>query len=459
MSNEFTLLSRVPILNGTMNYADWAMEVESTAQLRKFWRAITGKNDPVDTSAAAIENAANRAEAALGLIKRTVIKTIALELRSIPDPEDSAKVIVNATAAQLWKYLEDKYSKKEGITSFYEFGTLFRCNLVDDGNLEQQINKLSDMRSICAMNEFKLQDWQFSILVLHALPSSYRHIPENILVAGKIKDLKFSDVRAKILEAESLRNGDMNTSANLLTSNKSKKVKKIDKSGPPPSPCKYCQGNHWNHQCKKKPKTPSSTQPNAASANKPDKPKPGPSLHVLDNSDLESDAPVSCYIGSNASTEFWLMDSGATDHMTPFGSDFSEYATLTNSNNRVILGDGTTKLEILGKGTIHRWAETAPGKHCELILTNVLHVKGLKRRFLSTSRFTNTGFIVAFSGNHVAITKGKFRISGVQSGPLFTCSLYTRNPSNKPSLNAIVKALPIKTWHLHMGHINWETLK
>ena len=80
MSNEFTSLSRVPILNGTTNYADWAMEVESTAQLGKFWRAITGKNDPVDTSATAIENTANRTEAALSLIKRTVIKMIALEL-------------------------------------------------------------------------------------------------------------------------------------------------------------------------------------------------------------------------------------------------------------------------------------------------------------------------------------------------------------------------------------------
>ena len=100
------------------------------------------------------------------------------------------------------------------------------------------------------------------------------------------------------------------------------------------------------------------------------------------------------------------MDSGVTNHMTPYGSDFIKYATLINSNNRVILGDGSTKLEILGKGTIHCWVEIAPGQHRKLLLTNVLHVKGLKRRFLSTSHFTNLGFTVAFSGNNVAITKG-----------------------------------------------------
>ena len=153
------------------------------------------------------------------------------------------------------------------------------------------------------------------------------------------------------------------------------------------------------------------------------------------------------------------MDSGTTDHMTPFGSDFTEYATLVNSQNQVILGDGSTKLEILGKGTIHRWAETAPGKHHELILKNVLHVKGLQRRFLSVSRFINMGFTVAFSGNNVAITKGKFRVLGIQSGPLFTCLLYTANPSVGPSLNAVVEALSIELWHQCMGHINWDTLK
>jgi len=459
MSNEFASLAKIPILQGTTNYTDWAMEVEATAQMGKFWRAFTGKNSPVDTSATAVDNAANREEAALGLIKKTVIKTIALDLRSIPDPKDPTKTITEPTSHQLWEYLKTMYSKKEGITSFYEYGALFRCNLVDDGTLEQQINKISDMCSVCAMNEFELQDWQFCILVLHMLPPSYRHIPDNLLVAGKIKDLKFSEVRAKILEAESLRKGDMDTSANLLTSNKPKKKgKKFDKSGPPPSPCRYCQGNHWNHQCKKKPKvSSSSTQPNAAGASKPDKSKPGPSLHVLDNSDSESDAPVSCYVGLHAALELWLMDSGATDHMTPYGSDFNEYATLTNSNNRVILGDGSTKLEILGKGTIHRWVETTPGTHRELILTNVLHVKGLKRRFLSTSRFTNQGYTVAFSGNTVAITKGKFRVSGIQSGPLFTCSLYSGNLSDGPSLNAVVKALPIELWHQRMGHTNWET--
>ena len=192
MSSHTTSLANIPLLQGTMNYADWALKIKATAQLGKFWRAFTDENKPVDSSATSAKNAANRKEAALGLIKKTVIKTIVKELHSIPDPSDSEKTITNGTANQLWKYLETTYSKKEGITSFYEYGALFCCDLVDDGTLEQQINKLSDMRSIYAQNDFNLHDWQFAILVLHALPPSYKHIPDNMLVAGKFKLIRES---------------------------------------------------------------------------------------------------------------------------------------------------------------------------------------------------------------------------------------------------------------------------
>ena len=452
-----TDLSKIPTLQGSTNYQEWSMEIKATTQLGKFWRVFTGQNSPVDDTATAKENAMNREEAALGLIGKTVIKTIARDLNSFADPKDSSKTIKNRTTQQLWDYLEHQYSTKEGITSFHKFGALFRSELVDNGTLKIQINKLSDMRSVCVMNEFDLKDWQFAVLVLHMLPTSYSHLPNNLITAGKIKDLKFSEVHTKILEAKSLRKGD--TSANLLTLKKpGNKGKKLDRTGKPPSPCKFCQGNHWNDQCKKLKL--SSTQPNTASANKPDKTKPGSSLHVLDHSDYKSDAPVSCYIGSNASLELWLMDSGATDHMTPYGSDFNEYATLVNSNNRVILGDSRTKLEILGKGNIHHWVEIMPGIHRELLLKNVLHVKGLKQRFLSTSCFTDSGFTVAFSGNNIAITKGKFRISGIHSSPFFMCLLYLDDPSKVKTLNAVtVKALPIELWHQRMGHANWDTIK
>ena len=66
--------------------------------------------------------------------------------------------------------------------------------------------------------------------------------------------------------------------------------------------------------------------------------------------------------------------------MTPFGSDFkrNSYVSLVDSNQLVTLGDGTTWLRTLGKGTIERWVETRSHQHRPLVLVDVLHVEGIK---------------------------------------------------------------------------------
>ena len=101
------------------------MEIKATTQLGKFWRAFTGQNSPVDDTATAKENAMNREEAALRLIGKTVIKTIARDLNSFTDPKDPPKTIKNGSTQQLWDYLKHQYLTKEGITSFHKFGALF----------------------------------------------------------------------------------------------------------------------------------------------------------------------------------------------------------------------------------------------------------------------------------------------------------------------------------------------
>ena len=77
------------------------------------------------------------------------------------------------------------------------------------------------------------------------------------------------------------------------------------------------------------------------------------------------------YLGA---TENWLLDPGATDHLMLFGSDFTEYMVYSESHETILLGDGATTLQTLGKGMVTHWVETAPNKFHEFTLKNVLHV-------------------------------------------------------------------------------------
>ena len=101
-------------------------------------------------------------------------------------------------------------------------------------------------------------------------------------------------------------------------------------------------------------------------------------MNVVDHSDAKSEVPFFTYFGS---PENWIVNSGATDHMSPFGSDFRDYITFaeSRSDNTVMLGDGATRLRILGKGTVSHWVETSPHADKLLVLQDVLHVEGIKR--------------------------------------------------------------------------------
>ena len=152
------------------------------------------------------------------------------------------------------------------------------------------------------------------------------------------------------------------------------------------------------------------------------------------------------------------MDSGATDHMTPWGSDFTFYTPYKDSKNSVILGDSTTKLEILGKETVRRWCKTSKG-YISMEMENVLYVNGIKKCFLSTDRLVRKGFRVTFTntGAEICDSLNRFCSIGVHIGPYYWHSLYPQNP-DAARLNA-VEILPIKTWHERMGHLNWDAIK
>jgi hypothetical protein len=448
-------IGKVPVLTGQSNYREWQIEVKATARLANVWKAITGTDKPVvATEAADVAAFEAREEKAIGLITRTVSSHLKLELDEYR-VKDSQNADQEANSKEMWAYLQTKFEKKDGISAIIDYGRLTRAKLVDDGTLEEQLNALQELRSRCALNDFKYADWQFAALILLALPDSFDNIKDHFLTTSTPKNLKPDDIRARILEKQNRKKDEADVSAANLITAKSKanakgKQKKKQLTNDRSS-CLNCgRKGHWARECcSKKKDTPSSS--NAG----PDKPG-GSSLNVVETSDAESDSPVLCYFGA---PENWLMDSGATDHMTPFGSDFTSVSYVKFVESRtVVLGDGSTRLKIIGKGTVERWVETAPHVYRQLILQDVLHVDGIKRRFLSMGRFDDKGFSIVLSNSRLKISKKNFAFSGTKAGPLYTCILYADKPLGAHSLNS-VEALPIKVWHDRMGHLNWDSIK
>jgi len=218
---------------------------------------------------------------------------------------------------------------------------------------------------------------------------------------------------------------------------------------------KYCDKlGHWVKNCRKK-KSDAKKKAKEAGSSGPKLNAPSTStLNVVAN-DEESNVSFFCYLGA---TENWLLDSGATDHMTPFRSDFSDYASYSNSSKSVILGDGSTKLVVLGKGSVTCYVETSPQNYCRLTLMDVLHIKGINCQFFSLPKLDDKGFDYHKEKEHILFTKGNTRFSAVRQGNVFFTYLHQEKPLSAHTLSAVESVL-IKTLHEHMGHLNWDALK
>jgi len=212
-----------------------------------------GLNSTTSTDSADIDKINQREQKAKGLLLKTVSQVLRRELMTLTkeiitvtgtgDDERRSTDTVSGSAEMMWSHLSTKFGKKVGTTPLMDFKRFMRSDLVDDGTLEAQLNKLTDIRSTCALNDFEVTDWQFASIILLALPEAYRNIADSLLSATDVKNLKIDDVKAKILDQEARRHTDTSASNHLLSSGKPQAGPSTRKEGPNDK-CRYCD-KHW----------------------------------------------------------------------------------------------------------------------------------------------------------------------------------------------------------------------
>src|SRR6267142_514168 len=142
-----------------------------------------------------------------------------------------------------------------------------------------------------------------------------------------------------------------------------------------------------------------------------------------------------------------MLDSGATHHITPHQSDFSNY---TPAKGTVRLGDKSAQGQI-GVGSVI--IKSPQG--ITITLSNVLHVPGVQTRFISIGVLTGKGAEVNFlkDGFEIVLNKKAIAIGYLEG------RLYWLNTSCV-SLNTHTKSAPsLHTWHQRMGHMSHSALK
>jgi hypothetical protein len=150
----------------------------------------------------------------------------------------------------------------------------------------------------------------------------------------------------------------------------------------------------------------------------------------------------------------WIVDSGATQHMTFEQEWFTTYERI--SSRKVFMCNDNV-LEAIGKGNIKATMQVG-GKLTHTITTQVLHVPKMKNSFISVSKLISEGFKVEFDkdGYKVHNARGVVVVQARRDKNLYLLNVNVRKDTTH-IINSLKEGAML--WHERLGHLNMASLK
>ncbi|KAJ8463023.1 hypothetical protein ONZ51_g10516 [Trametes cubensis] len=392
---------------------------------------------------------------------------------------DGVATTATLTAKEMWDALKEKFGKPNSAHVWGLFESLIsESRMSDQRSLQDQMSRIVTRIREISTNGLKLEDNIQALILLSKVPESYRP-----MISALMATMDLSKITVDVILEKSLSEEAMHRTGQSAT--------RISKTKPKPSgPCDFCgsQTHHESTCYKKHPELrPKGNKGKGNGGKKKDKDKDKGKgkdtshdhAHVSANvlvAESGSNMHASFYDAAKAAAGVrytrWLMDSGASQHVTWCFDDFTEYEPFDNplTFNTASSGEGSV-IQGLGQGTVK--AETlVDGQRWTITLPNVCYVPMASARLFSTGTIEKNGYSL-FQGARKMMIFDKQPEGAVDSGS--TIRIKGRKileaPYN-PASNLYDLTLEIllnrrvhlnvrsyKTWHRRFGHAGKEPLR
>jgi len=429
--STFGILTRIKLeqFDGS-DWANWSRIMEAILTLHEAKDLLRFTSVPTNVPTIEWESIQRRVKVYLRLYIKPDVYSLIASGTDLPTFKDK------------WDKLKDTYSGASGSTTVFNlWRQLTQATLDDSILMAQQLAKINETREALSNALMGITDNQFCLILLHALPNSYEVLASMILASGGPDKLKHSEIITRILNEEGCRSG----SASLLNAAKaapikSAKGKKQDHSN---LTCHYCnKKGHIKPNCHKKKKD--EKEKESASGSK------AANTHVAVHTsasieEINKYLAVSLYA---ARKDAWMIDSGATHHITLHASDFKNYNKIKGA---VHLGD---KSEVAQEGIGSVTIKSSKGY--TITLSNILHIPSVNTCFIAVSALETKGGEVSFTNGRAKILiRGKIIASGIRDQ-----KLYWLNAAPISDLNyAKSVSTSLQIWYQHMGHMSYSALR
>ena len=372
------------------------------------------------------------------------------------EPEQQIHVRDTKTAKEAWDALKSQFARESILQKVRLRQQYYSCRFRSGGNMLEHINHLRSLYDQLKEMGVNIDDKELAMTLLASLPEEFKPLITALDAVGEA-NLSYEKVKGMLLNDVD-RSIDNKKSEDAFSARRSlghyaKKGKQWGTSGGTGNNeiksfrgvCHYChERGHYARDClKRNSKDNSQSGPTRSkgkgSANCAEKSNPDP---IIDEEALFTSDLV---INSG-----WIIDSGATQHMTFEKNHLSDYVEFKQPCT-VNLGDNRTILAY-GKGT-YRILADLDGNVQHIALRDVLYLPDLEKNLLSVRAMAKLGASVQFESDRCKIVRNsKLLAIGEMQGKLYILKII---PSEE-NVNIARENSGMQLWHCRFGHLGMD---
>lgn len=410
-----SVLPAIDKLTGRDNFNMWKFAVQTYLEHEELWKAVLG----TENDAAKITKA------------RTKIILLI-------HPSNFVHVQKCATAAEVWKKLEDTFDDSGLTRRVGLLRTLITTRLENFDTVDQYVNQVMTTAHRLTAIQFEVSEEWIGTFLLAGLPDEYKPMIMGIESSG----LKITGdvIKAKLLQDVKATSTDTNAFYSFKKRGSKRPGKhnntaKGDKSG---IRCYNCNlYGHLSAECRKSKKKTNQSVNNTKTQ----------------QSTQGSEGFCAGFSSGFVDKDGWFIDSGASFHMT-MRDDWMEEKYHHDISEITVANDSKLNVASAGKVVmkVHR-----DGSNNLLPINDVLHVPKLSANLLSVSQIVSRGFEVIFDINGCRILDSERNM--VATGRHIN-NMFKLNASESGSCFSARggKGSQLELWHQRMGHLNVSDL-
>ena len=424
--------TRISKFDGT-NFHAWKFKMQMVLEERDLWEVTSG-----EVKAEHCQTSLDQAT-----FKRKSRKAMAVICLAM---EDSQLPLVRSAkgAFDAWSKLEDHFEKKSLANKLFLRRRFFTTLMEDGDDVLSHINKLKTLAEQLEAVGAPVSEDDLVITLLGSLNDSYQFLITAL--ESRSDTLTWELVSSRLLHEEMKRkeqgaDGATHGQAFMVRDNK-RKGRPVKKTGA----CHQCgKIGHWIAEC-------------------PSRGQDGAEKHRFQRANVAQENDSGDYLFSIGGTDtiksnnVWLVDSGATQHMTCSKTFMRNYKVFTPVDVH-LADDGI--VQAIGSGDIVMSMKTPQGIK-KGVLTNVWHIPKLTRNLFSVGRFTkDVGPVTFTTDGCYAEAKGvKWMIGAREGKGLFKLQMdpVACDEANAAKSSGCQGDTKSYLWHLRLGHIGHDGL-